>query len=284
MFFIEEGFVELFKTKEPPKQSLSEIYSKKYDMNLEDKIQDLMVKTDKKTELDYVKIGILGAMNGLGDDDYLCPRRMTRSYSAKVVSSELSVYELKESAMKAAFDFLGIYKFEFEKSGKIRRNWIYERMREAVYPNAIIDSHFKGSKEKRVVKKKKGNSKLMKCKLQLNPLKEEEIQSNLEEYMSKDISNPFKTMPTMKQKNSFQINASSVNIKTKPVKAFKTENKKLSLIRYNPGHDDGSNLNRTERRHKRKMEVLYSNHFQKNKKVSIKKPKFFANGYLSLQG
>lgn len=117
--------------------------------NVEEQLAKLKKKFVKKSELDYVKLTILGQGTCFGDDDYFKEKiilkkrakksewecknnpklQLTgRSYNCKVLSSKLKVYELTGDKIHEAFTLLGHYKIPFFKKSKIKRNWVNDRM------------------------------------------------------------------------------------------------------------------------------------------------------------
>ena len=177
LFFIESGHVELFKKPSGPEETLSDHFKKKAEMNLEDKLEALRFKPKKRTELDLLKIGIIAPMSCLGDYDFLMkPRKnMFRTFSAKVVSSTLRLYELKERNFKTAMEQLGPYVQGFFKKSRTKRRWINERLTVSTDPATMIQKFYENVKKKdRLKKKKKSSNKLRKVRLTINPIKPQE--------------------------------------------------------------------------------------------------------------
>lgn len=107
--------MELFKKPREQQLTMSEYFSKMNRDHKQEEVEKLKKKYCKKTELNIVKLSVLGKGTCVGEDDCfrdrairqklarsgddqetrLHPKLLGRSYSCKVVTSHVRAYELK---------------------------------------------------------------------------------------------------------------------------------------------------------------------------------------------
>ena len=135
----------MFKKPEEKELTLAEYYAKLNTNNAEEQIAKLRKKFSKKSELDYIKLTILGKGTCFGSDDYFRERAIMRrrakksewecrknpklqltgrSYFSKVISSKLNCYQLTGDKIVEAFALLGHYKVPFFKKSTSKKNWV----------------------------------------------------------------------------------------------------------------------------------------------------------------
>lgn len=169
----------------------------------------------RKSELDYVKLSILGKGTCFGEDDYFRDRGIMhrrknksewecsnnpklqlkgRSYCAKVISSKLKVYELTGPKILEAFSLLGHYKIPFFRKSTAKKKWVCERIDDGSDIASMMNKYSESHDDHAEIRQRlhPGNIKIespRKIKYQMNRNKPIECPQRPMSYISQKMKN-----------------------------------------------------------------------------------------------